>query len=78
MKNSSLLLNVCAESIHYVLSGLQHHFENISVFTEKKKKKLAAKCRRCCGNERNNWKSHKNVIIKIYFIPEFQVTVHDC
>lgn len=36
MKNSSLLLNVCAESIHYVLSGLQHHFENISVFTEKK------------------------------------------
>lgn len=35
MKNSSLLLNVCAESIHYVLSGLQHHFENISVFNEK-------------------------------------------
>lgn len=36
MKNSSLLLNVCAESIHYVLSGLPHHVENISVFNGKK------------------------------------------
>jgi len=38
-------------STHYVVSGLSHHFENVSGLIEIYIKEVV-NCVRCCGNER--------------------------